>query len=98
MLDEYADLIAISGGDRFKARAYDKAARAIAGHHADLLTAQMNGRSPKDGKLFIYNGGFVGGGWGATRQGDGMSATICINDGDTHNSPVEQVEAKFPGG
>jgi N-methylhydantoinase B len=70
--------------------------RVIAGHHADLLTAQMNGRSPKDGKLFIYNGGFVGGGWGATQRGDGMSATICINDGDTHNSPVEQVESKFP--
>ena len=23
-------------------------------------------------------------------------AAICINDGDTHNSPVEQVEAKYP--
>ena len=70
--------------------------RVIAGHHADLLTAQMNGRSPRDGKLFIYNGGFVGGGWGATYRSDGMSATICINDGDTHNSPVEQVESKIP--
>jgi N-methylhydantoinase B len=25
-----------------------------------------------------------------------MSATICINDGDTHNGPSEQVEAKYP--
>jgi N-methylhydantoinase B len=25
-----------------------------------------------------------------------VSATVCINDGDTHNSPSEQVEAKFP--
>ena len=25
-----------------------------------------------------------------------MSATVCINDGDTHNSPNEQAEAKFP--
>ena len=25
-----------------------------------------------------------------------MSATVCINDGDTHNSPSEQSEAKFP--
>ena len=27
---------------------------------------------------------------------DGVSGTVCINDGDTHNSPNEQVEAKFP--
>ena len=25
-----------------------------------------------------------------------MSATVCINDGDTHNSPTEQLEAKYP--
>ncbi len=25
-----------------------------------------------------------------------MSATVCINDGDTHNSPSEQSEVKFP--
>ena len=25
-----------------------------------------------------------------------MSATVCLNDGDTHNSPSEQAEAKFP--
>jgi N-methylhydantoinase B len=25
-----------------------------------------------------------------------MSATVCINDGDTHNAPNEQVEVKFP--
>ena len=43
MLDEYADLIAISGGDRFKARSYDKAARAIAGHHADVSTLDLAG-------------------------------------------------------
>ena len=27
---------------------------------------------------------------------DGVSATVCINDGDTHNSPSEQAEVKFP--
>jgi DNA polymerase (family 10) len=36
LLAEYADLLAIIGGDAFKARAYEKAARAIAGHHEDL--------------------------------------------------------------
>ena len=25
-----------------------------------------------------------------------MSVTVCINDGDTHNSPTEQLEAKYP--
>ena len=25
-----------------------------------------------------------------------MSATVCINDGHTHNSPVEATEAKAP--
>ena len=38
----------------------------------------------------------MGGGWGAKRGMDGQHATICINDGDTHNSPVEQMEAKYP--
>jgi N-methylhydantoinase B len=70
--------------------------RVIAGHHADLMTAMINGRMPDDGRLFLLLGGLTGGGWGATRAGDGQSATICINDGDTHNSPVEQVEAKYP--
>ncbi|GHH77052.1 DNA polymerase/3'-5' exonuclease PolX [Streptomyces sulfonofaciens] len=36
LLREYADLIAITGGDAFKARAYEKAARAIGGHPFDV--------------------------------------------------------------
>ncbi|MFH8683137.1 DNA polymerase/3'-5' exonuclease PolX [Streptomyces lydicus] len=36
LLREYADLVLITGGDAFKARAYEKAARAIGGHHADV--------------------------------------------------------------
>jgi N-methylhydantoinase B len=40
--------------------------------------------------------GLVGGGWGAKHDEDGMSATVCINDGDTHNSPVEAYEARSP--
>jgi len=36
LLQEYADLIAITGGDAFKVRAYEKAARAIGGHPADI--------------------------------------------------------------
>ncbi|NKQ52174.1 DNA polymerase/3'-5' exonuclease PolX [Amycolatopsis sp. K13G38] len=36
LLQEYADLLAITGGDRFKARAYEKAVRAVAGYHGDI--------------------------------------------------------------
>ena len=48
------------------------------------------------GKFYIVGIGPLGGGWGAKATEDGVSATVCINDGDTHNSPSEQLEAKFP--
>src|SRR6202040_404191 len=47
-------------------------------------------------EFFLANFGPLGGGWGAKRSEDGVSATVCINDGDTHNSPSEQSEVKFP--
>ncbi|MDQ3990968.1 MAG: DNA polymerase/3'-5' exonuclease PolX [Actinomycetota bacterium] len=43
VLQEYADLILISGGDAFKARAYEKAARAIGGHHAGVDALDLDG-------------------------------------------------------
>ena len=55
-------------------------------------TASTRSRS----EFFIANFGPLGGGWGAKHNEDGVSATVCINDGDTHNSPNEQAEAKFP--
>ncbi len=67
-----------------------------AAHHADLVVGRVNGRRPKDNSFYIYLGGLIGGGWGAKHNSDGMSATIAINDGDTHNGPSEQVEAKYP--
>jgi DNA polymerase (family 10) len=36
LLQEYADLLSITGGDAFKVRVYERAARAVAGHHADI--------------------------------------------------------------
>jgi N-methylhydantoinase B len=68
--------------------------RTIAAHHADLVIGVMHG--VKDGYFFINHFGPLGGGWGAKHNEDGVSATVCINDGDTHNSPSEQLEAKFP--
>ncbi|HEY4773434.1 MAG TPA: hydantoinase B/oxoprolinase family protein [Xanthobacteraceae bacterium] len=70
--------------------------RVIAGHHADLVTAQIHGINPRTREFFIGGLGPLGGGWGAKLTEDGVSATVCANDGDTHNSPNEQVEAKFP--
>ncbi|MFF7355473.1 MULTISPECIES: DNA polymerase/3'-5' exonuclease PolX [Streptomyces] len=43
LLREYADLIAITGGDAFKARAYEKAARAIGGYPADIAKLDEHG-------------------------------------------------------
>jgi len=70
--------------------------RTIAAHHADLGVCLMHGLAPKDGRFFLASGGPLGGGWGAKHNEDGVSATVCMNDGDTHNSPCEQVEAKYP--
>jgi N-methylhydantoinase B len=80
----------------FKALAPAIPDRVIAGHHADLLVAACHGINPRTSEFFIANFGPLGGGWGAKQKEDGVSATVCINDGDTHNSPNEQAEAKFP--
>jgi DNA polymerase (family 10) len=36
MLEEFAELLASSGGDQFKVRAYEKAARAVSGYATDV--------------------------------------------------------------
>ncbi|MGW7364986.1 DNA polymerase/3'-5' exonuclease PolX [Streptomyces sp. NPDC054841] len=43
LLQEYADLISITGGDAFRARSYEKAARAIGGYHADVSKLDAKG-------------------------------------------------------
>jgi N-methylhydantoinase B len=70
--------------------------RVIAGHHADLVAPAFHGFNPGTSEFFIGNLGPLGGGWGAKKTEDGVSATVCLNDGDTHNGPNEQAEAKFP--
>ena len=80
----------------FKAVASAIPDRTIAGHHADLVVCSFFGINPKASEFYLGNFGPLGGGWGAKMNEDGVSATVCINDGDTHNSPNEQVEAKFP--
>lgn len=80
----------------FKALASAIPDRVVAGHHADLVFPNIHGISPSDGRLFIVGIGPLGGGWGAKTSEDGISATVCMNDGDTHNSPSEQLESKYP--
>ena len=80
----------------FKALAPAIPDRIIAGHHADLVIGRIFGIDPKENQLFIGSIGPTGGGWGAKKREDGVSATICLNDGDTHNSPTELMEAKYP--
>jgi len=70
--------------------------RTIAGHHADLVCGMLNGINPETNEFYLAFIGPTGGGWGAKQTEDGISATVCINDGDTHNSPAEQLEAKYP--
>ena len=70
--------------------------RTIAGHYADLCTVNPHGFNAETGRFFWSHIGHPGGGWGAKHDEDGMSATVCLNDGDTHNSPVEATEAKNP--
>ena len=80
----------------FKALAPALPASVPAGHHADLAIVDMNGTHPHGCHFYRCLGGLIGGGWGAKHNEDGMSATICINDGDTHNAPVESMELKYP--
>jgi N-methylhydantoinase B len=68
----------------------------IAGHHADLCSMNLFGTDPRNGRFYVSSVGLPGGGWGAKFDGDGMNATVCINDGDTHNSPAEATEVKLP--
>jgi len=80
----------------FKALAPAIPDRVIAGHFADLGNATLFGFLPDEGRMVITSTGPIGGGWGAKMTEDGVSATVCINDGDTHNSPVELMEVKYP--
>jgi DNA polymerase (family X) len=43
LLQEYADLLSISGGDAFRVRTYEKAARSVGGHHADIAKLDRKG-------------------------------------------------------
>jgi N-methylhydantoinase B len=68
--------------------------RVAAGHHCDLILAGMYGIA--NGHFIYASISHVGGGWGAKHNEDGVSCTVAMNDGDTHNGPVELIETKSP--
>ncbi len=80
----------------FKALAGACPERTIAAHYADLCIVNPHGFDVETGRFFFAHIGHPGGGWGAKSDQDGMSATVALNDGDTHNSPIEATEAKSP--
>ncbi|WP_433088002.1 DNA polymerase/3'-5' exonuclease PolX [Dactylosporangium sp. CA-052675] len=43
LLQQYADLLIVTGGEPFKSRVYEKAARAVAGHPLDVATMDDGG-------------------------------------------------------
>jgi len=79
----------------FKALATAMPEQVHAAHHADLNIAHISGIDD-NGRFFQDLVNIPGGGWGAGAHADGMPATVCINDGDTHNTPVEANEARLP--
>jgi N-methylhydantoinase B len=80
----------------FKALADACPERTIAAHYADMCIVNPHGFDAETGRFFWSHIGHPGGGWGAKFDEDGMSATVVLNDGDTHNAPVEATEAKNP--
>ncbi|HEX2930238.1 MAG TPA: hydantoinase B/oxoprolinase family protein [Candidatus Binatia bacterium] len=80
----------------FKALAPACPENVMAGQHADLAVPRTFGMDPKTGRAFHFPQILSGGGWGALHDRDGQNATFCINDGDTHNTPVEAAEGKGP--
>jgi N-methylhydantoinase B len=80
----------------FRALAFASPDNVMAGQHADLAAPRTFGLDAKTGRAFHFPSILSGGGWGALSDRDGQNATFCINDGDTHNTPVEAGEGKGP--
>src|ERR1043166_578638 len=78
----------------FKSLASACPGNVLAGHHADLAAPRVFGLNPATGQSFHFPPMLSGGGWGALSNADGQNATFCINDGDTHNTPVEAGEGR----
>ena len=68
-----------------------------AGHYSTVAAQGFAGydTATSPASFFMF-GGPNGGGWGAGKDWDGENALICLGDGDTRNTPMEVIEAKYP--
>jgi N-methylhydantoinase B len=69
--------------------------RTAAGHHANFGTHLFVGAHPYDGALFSHIDTALGG-WGAWATGDGGGPFKTLAHADTHDIPIEVVEALYP--
>ncbi|MFN8494879.1 MAG: hydantoinase B/oxoprolinase family protein [Caldilineaceae bacterium] len=71
--------------------------RIPAGHYSTVAAQGFagydTGLSPA--RFFMF-GGPNAGGWGAGSGWDGENALMCLGNGDTRNTPMEIIEAKYP--
>ncbi|MDI3269240.1 MAG: hydantoinase B/oxoprolinase family protein [Bacillota bacterium] len=68
--------------------------RLPAGHHLSVCGTILAGRHARTGEPFILVEPQAGG-WGASRDLDGVHALVPVGDGDTYNIPAEVVEARY---
>jgi N-methylhydantoinase B len=68
-----------------------------AGHYSTVAAQGLAGYDTAHAppRFFMF-GGPNGGGWGAGAGWDGENALICLGNGDTRNTPMEVIEAKYP--
>ena len=69
--------------------------RSIGEHYGTLAIFSARGVDPRTGKFFSFLMPY-GGGWGGRATKDGVSALVCIINGDNYNVPAEVIEAKYP--
>lgn len=71
--------------------------RLPAGHYSTVAAQGFAGydTATQPPSFFMF-GGPNAGGWGAGKEWDGENALICLGDGDTRNTPMEVIEAKYP--
>jgi N-methylhydantoinase B len=79
----------------FKALAEAVPGRVVARSSGDFCGAMFSGINPEDGSFFA-GGGDEACGQGASIDGDGENALILYSLGESHNVPVELIEARYP--
>ena len=68
-----------------------------AGHYSTVAAQGIAGYDPQfNPQRYFMFGGPNAGGWGAGAGCDGENALICLGNGDTRNTPMEVIEAKYP--